>query len=134
MCIGILRSPLPTFPRSAEVRIGRSVTSRRDLGPGQAPWREPASTAKRRTLSNSEPPSATGAPPAGDVKAGGAPGAAVGQAFTSTRVASFGKTSDSAGDRPMCTKPRMDRISNTPAATKATMAPTNMIWPIFQNP
>ena len=44
------------------------------------------------------------------------------------------KTSAPAGTRRRCAIPNTDRISITAAATKATMAPMNMICPICQNP
>jgi hypothetical protein len=58
----------------------------------------------------------------------------MGQAFTSTRVASFGKISDSGADRRRCKNPKPDRIRNRPAAQKATMAEIRMIWPICHHP
>jgi hypothetical protein len=55
-------------------------------------------------------------------------------AFTSTRVAIFGNTSDSGAACCRCPMPSSDRISITAAAPKATHAPMNMICPICQNP
>jgi hypothetical protein len=58
----------------------------------------------------------------------------MGQAFTWTRVARVGKTSDSGAARRRCNRPSTDRISIRAAPAKAANAAIIMICPIFQKP
>ena len=64
----------------------------------------------------------------------GARPAGRGQTLASALVASFGKISACGGMRRMCQNPRPDRIRNSAAAAKATIAATSMICPACHHP